>query len=394
MLCDPKGNRTPIDRLKTCRPEPLDDGTFIYFLSKPIISKNEQKASFMIIFSIETSCDDTCISFIQANENKKSKIKVLANLVSSQVELHKEYGGIYPFLAQREHKKNLPLLFEKAKKEAGDPKIDLIALTIGPGLDPCLWAGLDFAKSLSNKLKVPILPVNHLEGHIYASFVESNIDFNKVFPAICLIVSGGHTQLILVKSFGNYEILGETRDDAAGECFDKIGRMLGLGFPGGPAIEKEAEKEIKKETDIEFPRPMINQDNYDFSFSGLKTAVLYFHRKQPSKVKKDFNYTREVCREVQNSIIDVLLSKTVKAAKNYNIKSIILGGGVTANKELRKRFKKKIKNDFPNLNLYLPQLKNSTDNSLMTGLVAYYHYLNRDKGYLKEDFKVNPNLRL
>ena len=347
----------------------------------------------MIIFSIETSCDDTCISFIRVNEKKKSKIKILSNLISSQIELHKEYGGVYPLMAQREHQKNLPLLFEKAKKEAGNPEIDLIAVTVGPGLDPCLWAGVNFAKDLSGKLRVPVFPVNHIEGHIYANFIESNLDFQKVFPAICLVVSGGHTQLILVKDFGNYKILGETRDDAAGECFDKIGRMLGLSYPGGPAIEKESYKEIKNRRGIKLPKPMMFQKNYDFSFSGLKTAVLYDYKKQDLKTQKDKDYIREICYEVQESIIDVLLFKTIKASKDHNVKSIILGGGVTANKELRKKFQEKVSKDLPSINLYFPDAQYSMDNSLMIGLTAYYHWLKSKKSNLK-DIKVNANLRV
>ncbi len=347
----------------------------------------------MIIFSVETSCDDTCVSFIKANEKKKSKIKVLSSLISSQIEIHKEYGGIYPLMAQREHEKNLPILFEKAKKEAGNPKIDLIAVTIGPGLDPCLWTGVNFVQKLSKKLKVPVLPVNHLEGHIFANFIENDLSFDEVFPAICLVVSGGHTQIILVKDFNDYRIIGETRDDAAGECFDKIGRMLGLGYPGGPAIEKESKKEIKKKKGISFPRPMIHQDNYDFSFSGLKTAVLYFHKKQSEKNKKDSDYVREISREVQESVIDVLINKTFKAVEDFDVKSLIIGGGVTANQELRKRFKLKADKDLPALNLYFPQPKYSTDNSLMIGLAAYYRYLDGERGNF-ENLKPKPNLRL
>jgi len=347
----------------------------------------------MIIFSIETSCDDTCVSFIKVNEKKKSKIKILSNLISSQVELHKEYGGIYPLMAQREHQKNLPLLFEKAKKEAGNPSIDLIAVTVGPGLDPCLWAGVNFARDLSKRLEVPISPINHIEGHIYANFIESDLSFKEAFPAICLIVSGGHTQLILVKKFGKYKILGETRDDAAGECFDKIGRTLGLGYPGGPAIEKESQKEIKKRIGIKLPKPMMFQKNYDFSFSGLKTAVLYNYKSQNLKIQKDKDYIREVCYEAQRAIIDVLLFKTIKAVKDYNVKSLILGGGVTANGELRKSFQEKIDNDLPGVNLYLPNIKYSTDNSLMIGLTAYYHWLNGKKPNFGE-ISVDANLRV
>ena len=351
----------------------------------------------MIILAVETSCDDTCIALIEANEKKKSKIKVLSNLISSQVKIHQKYGGIYPFLAKREHQKNLPLLFIKAKKEAGNPKIDLIAVTMGPGLEPCLWVGVNFARDLAQKLNLPILPINHIEAHIYANFVKPNskLNFKNVFPAICLIVSGGHTQLIFIKDFGKYKILGETRDDAAGECFDKIGRMLGVGYPGGPAIEKEAAKikDIKNKMQINLPRPMINQKNYDFSFSGLKTAALYNYKSQKPKIKKSKKYIRGMCLETQQAIIDVLIYKTLKAARNYKVKTVILGGGVIANKKLRRQFKAKIKKELPDINYQLPDIKYCTDNALMIAVTAYYHWLRGEKKSWKE-ITVNANLRI
>jgi len=348
----------------------------------------------MIILAIETSCDDTGIALIKVDSKKKAKIKVLSNIVSSQIEIHKKYGGVYPFLAKREHEKNLPLVFEKAMKQAKNPKIDVVAVTVGPGLEPCLWTGVNFAKKLVKKLKVSMIPINHIEAHIYANFLKPKFDFKKVFPAISLIVSGGHTQIILVKTFGDYKILGETRDDAAGECFDKVARMLGLGYPGGPVIEKKA-KEFKSRTsklEISLPRPMMHQKNYDFSFSGLKTAALYHFKSQKPKVQKSQKYIKSMAHELQQAIIDVLIYKTLKAAKEYNVKSIILGGGVSANKELRKQFKKNIKKELLNVSCYLPDVKYSTDNALMITLTAYYLLKNKDKRWKKTI--VNANLRL
>lgn len=348
----------------------------------------------MIILAIETSCDDTGIALIRADSKKKPKIKVLSNIISSQVEIHKKYGGVYPFLAKREHEKNLPLVFEKAMKQAKNPKIDVIAVTVGPGLEPCLWTGVNFAKKLVKKLKAPMIPINHIEAHIYANFLKPKLDFKKVFPAISLIVSGGHTQIILIKTFGDYKILGETRDDAAGECFDKVARMLGLGYPGGPVIEKKA-KEFKRRTsklEINLPRPMMHQKNYDFSFSGLKTAALYHFKSQKPKIQKSQKYIKSMAHELQQAIIDVLIYKTLKAAKEYNVKSIILGGGVSANKELRKQFKKNIKKELLNVNCYLPDVEHSTDNALMIALTAYYLLKNKDKRWKKTI--VNANLRL
>jgi len=306
----------------------------------------------MIILAIETSCDDTCIALIKVSGKKQPK--VLANIVSSQIEVHRKYGGVYPFLAKREHQKNLPLVFKKAMKQAKNPKIDAVAVTIGPGLEPCLYTGVNFAKDLAKKLKVNLIPVNHIEAHIYANFLKP--DFKNIFPAIVLIVSGGHTQIVLVKDFGKYKILGETRDDAAGECFDKTARMLGLDYPGGPAIQKEAGKFNPKSSKIKInlPRPMLNQKNYDFSFSGLKTAALYHFKSQKPKIRQSEKYIRSMAYELQQAIIDVLIYKTLKAARENKVKSIILGGGVSANKELRKQFKAKIKKDLPGINYYVP----------------------------------------
>ena len=337
----------------------------------------------MIILAIETSCDDTCVAVIKASGKKNPRFEILSNIVSSQVEIHKKWGGIYPALAKREHQKNLPIILKKVLKKT---KIDLVAVTIGPGLEPCLWVGVNFAKSLSRKLNVPIIPVNHVEGHILVNFQFSIFNFQKLFPAVCLVVSGGHTQLILMKNFGSYQILGETRDDAAGECFDKVARILGLGYPGGPAIAAQARKlqttNYKLQTKL--PRPMLNQKNYDFSFSGLKTAVLYNYKKHSKE---------EMAKETQQAIIDVLLKKTIKAAKDYRAKTIILGGGVAANSELRKQFKLKIKNLKLKINFLVPSKQFCTDNAVMTGIAGYYNYL-QGKTKKPAKIKAEANLRI
>ncbi len=316
----------------------------------------------MNILAIETSCDDTCVAVIKAS---KKGFKVLSNIVSSQIEIHKKWGGVYPMLARREHQKNLAPVLAEALEKAKNPKIDLIAVTIGPGLEPCLWVGLNFAKALSYYWNLSLIPVNHIEAHIL-------INQPKDFPALALIVSGGHTQLILVKNIGKYKLLGETRDDAAGECFDKIARILGLGYPGGPAIAKEA----KGKSSITLPRPMINQKNYDFSFSGLKTAVLYKFKKR---------YTRDLAVESQQAIIDVLIKKTLKAARDYRVKAIILGGGVSANKELRRQLKQKAKG----FKLLMPDFKYCTDNAVMTAITAYFK-----KPQDSRKLKPDANLRI
>ena len=324
----------------------------------------------MKILAIETSCDDTAVAVL---EGKGKKIKLLSNIISSQTKLHAQYGGVYPFMAKREHQKNLPLVLEQALKQAKNPKIDAIAVTYGPGLEPCLWQGINFATSLAKELNVPLFPINHIEAHLLANFIDDRGPTSIKWPAIGLVVSGGHTQLILMKKFLDYKILGETRDDAAGECFDKVARILGLGYPGGPAIAKFAENSSPRNRgelfSVKLPRPMIKQRNYEFSFSGLKTAVLYEFQKTPYQNKFGTgraNYIRAMCHEVQQAIIDVLIHKTRKAVMDYQAKTVILGGGVVSNDELRKQFKKAF-------NVLIPPKELCTDNAAMTAITAYFH---------------------
>lgn len=340
----------------------------------------------MLILGIETSCDDTGISLLRKNK----KFEVISNIVSSQVKLHAKYGGVYPFLAKREHKKNLPIVFKRAKKEIDISEVDLIGVTIGPGLEPCLWEGINFAKNLAQKLRKPIVPVNHLEAHTLINFLSLKEKLKNLFPAICLVVSGGHTILFLMERIGNYKLIGETRDDAAGECFDKVARLLGLGYPGGPAIEAEAEKfkVQNSEFKIRLPRPMIYQKNYDFSFAGLKTAVLYDFKKRKRKSK---DYIQEMAKELQQSIIDVLVFKTLRAAREFKAKSITLGGGVVANSELRKQFKEKIEREMPNLKYLTPKPRDCTDNALMVAIAAFF---NRKKIKKPAEIFANPNLKI
>jgi len=375
----------------------------------------------MIILAIETSCDDTCISLIEIPNPKSQipKFKILSNIVSSQVKLHAKYGGVYPFLAKREHQRNLVPVLKKAlikasllnskfqipnsnfqfKIQNALKKIDLIAVTVGPGLEPCLWTGVNFAKALGYFWNLPIIPINHIEAHIFANFAGSNSKLKCLLPAICLVVSGGHTQLILMKDFGRYKILGETRDDAAGEYLDKTARILGLGYPGGPAIAKLASQWESKiqprpgavaKFKIVLPRPMIFQKNYDFSFSGLKTAVLYHYQNQPERIRKSKEYIQAMAFEIQQAMIDVLIRKTIRAAKDYKISSIILSGGVAANQELKKQFKIALKKEIPNSLFLIPNSKLCTDNAVMVAITAYYHWLSKKIGKIK----VNPNLKL
>jgi len=367
----------------------------------------------MKILAIETSCDDTCIAIVEAKGRKKPCFKILSNIVSSQVKIHAKYGGVYPTLAKREHQKNLPLVLKRALNKIKDPKADLIAITVGPGLDPCLWVGVNFAKELAKSLRLPIVPINHIEAHIYANFLNYAAGSRNLFPAVCLVVSGGHTQLILMREHRNYKILGETRDDAAGECFDKIARILGLGYPGGPLIAAEAAKLKTKnyQLKIKLPRPMIYQKNYDFSFSGLKTAVLYNFKSQPERIRKSKKYIQAMCAEAQQAIIDVLIKKTIQAAEDYNAKTIILGGGVAANEELRKQFKETIKSKLPKTYYLKPKTYFCTDNAAMVAVAAYFHWFwgkEKKPKSVKENFalfstfassgssvvEANANLRL
>lgn len=399
-----------------------------YFTLK--IQKNQAIMKTMKILAIETSCDDTGIAILEA---KNHKFNVLANIVASQIEVHKQYGGVFPAMAKREHQRNLvPVLMQaleqskllkisKSKFKISNqipisklkilnkilerepellkhlvpflethqkPDVDLIAVTNGPGLEPCLWVGVNFARALSYIWGIKIIPVNHIESHILVNFLEVESEKLKVikFPALALVVSGGHTQLILVKKVGNYKILGETRDDAAGECFDKCAKIIGLGYPGGPEISRLAQNIIPKNI---FPRPMINTKDYDFSFSGLKTAVLYYWQKNPSADKK------ELSAEVQQAIIDVLLKKTLQAAKDFKVKTIILGGGVSANAELKKQFQEAVNRHCEggarrNLNLIFPKIDHSTDNGLMTAITAYFHA----KKIAWQKLSANANLRI
>lgn len=356
----------------------------------------------MKILSIETSCDETALALIEANGGLKNpRFKILKNLVASQIKIHQPFGGVVPNLAKREHIKNLPILFNSLLKKFTSSRVhelknqpaklvnslinnnffDLIAVTVGPGLEPCLWAGIGFAKDLAKKWNKPLIGVNHLEGHLYSFLLTEklkNQKLNNSFPAIALIVSGGHTILLLMKDLTHYKKLGETRDDAAGEAFDKVARLLNLPYPGGPELEKLAK--YGSSTSIDFPRPMLDQKNYDFSFSGLKTAVLYYLRDQNPKTILKAN----VAASFQQAAIDVLTAKTFRAAREFKAQSILLSGGVANNKALRQTFRKLVqkKTCLPagrKLNFFAPSLEFTTDNASMTAVAAYFGHLKKKK---------------
>lgn len=337
----------------------------------------------MVILGIETSCDETALSLVEASGSLTPwpKFKVLKNLVSSQIDVHREFGGVVPNLAKREHLKNLPLLLEKLKaKRLKLEAVDLFAVTVGPGLEPALWTGINFAVELGKKHKKLVLGVNHLEGHLYSFLLPKkgrglNVEAwrSKIFPAVQLLVSGGHTMLGLMKDLKSWKVLGETRDDAVGEAFDKVARMLELPYPGGPEIQKLAQK--GNSGAIDFPRPMLHEKNFDFSFSGLKTSVLYYLRDHKQVNKAD------VAASFQKAAVDVLTKKTMRAAEDFSAKSVILSGGVAANKELRDELNKSAR--MRNLEFLVAEQTYNTDNAAMIAAAGYINSLRKKKYPLK-----------
>lgn len=337
----------------------------------------------MRILSIETSCDETAVAVVDCRGGLlKPSFDIIASLVFSQIPMHREYGGVVPNIAKREHEKMLPILLEEIKQSVDPSSADMIAVTMGPGLEPALWTGIEFAKALAKKLKKPLFGANHLKGHLYSFLLEHKKEA-KMFPAIGLIVSGGHTTLLLMKSLTDYKKIGETRDDAAGEAFDKAARLMGLPYPGGPEVEKAASKGDPKA--IAFPRPMLDQKNYDMSFAGLKTALLY-HIKGGHKADwKEFNKGQvaepedvsNIAASFQAAVIDCLVGKTMKATREFKAKSVILCGGVAANNALRTTLKNKT--DEAKLTLFAPGMKFNTDNAAMIAAASYIESLSGKK---------------
>lgn len=401
----------------------------------------------MRILSIETSCDESAISIIKAEKSKEKSdenydFEILANIVASQIDIHQEFGGVFPMIAKREHQKALvPLLLKiigneeiasgekdlneeneevKIKKQEKiekiqktlerepelleiflqnidkiqNPNIDLIAVTNGPGLAPALWVGVSFAKALAELWDIKIIAVNHMEGHIFSSMVppsENAFSLPKInFPAISLLVSGGHTEIILVKDWMDYEKIGQTVDDAVGEAFDKCARMLGLPYPGGPQIGKLAqiarENNLQDENIEPFPRPMIHSGDFNFSYSGLKTAVLY--KIQKLKILNlEINNSEElsknqkmiISKEFENAAIEVLISKTKKALIENSASVLIIGGGVANNKYLKEELNKHLLEENIVEKIFIPRMDCSTDNSIMIGITGAMNYFKDGK---------------
>ncbi len=362
----------------------------------------------MKILSIETSCDETAVSLIEATGDfPNAEYQILGNALFSQIDIHREYGGVFPAVAKREHAKTLvpmlqkalnqenntsdilsvekntfaemqallerePGLFEQLKEYAENyvrPDINLIAVTAGPGLEPTLWVGVNFAKALALLWNIPVVGVNHMEGHVLSSVFDSAHLAKLQFPALSLLISGGHTELIKMDDWSNYQKIGQTRDDAVGEAFDKVARLLGLPYPGGPEISRLANeaREANLPPFQKLPRPMLDSNDLDFSFSGLKTAVRY--AVQDKELSQD--EIRSVAREFEDAVTEVLLKKTERAIETNNIKSLILGGGVSANRYIRDTFANFFSREYPDLALYLPDPKLSTDNSIMIALAGH-----------------------
>ena len=331
----------------------------------------------MLILGIETSCDETGIALYDSNKG------LLGHTLHSQIDLHAEYGGVVPELASRDHIRYIiPLINQLLNKTSiAKEAINAIAYTAGPGLSGALLVGSTVGESLSCALGIPSIPVHHLEGHLLAPMLE---DTKPVFPFLALLVSGGHTQIIHVKQIGQYDIVGDTLDDAAGEAFDKTAQLLGLGYPGGAALSKLAESGKPK---YDLPKPMLHSKDFDFSFSGLKTAVLTLVKKQPELTDI---IKANIAASFQESITVVLIYKTLKAMNSLNLNQIVVSGGVGANKQLREKLTKSSQED--NFQLFFPSLEFCTDNGAMIALAGYLrHSLSEKKDYR---FTVMPRWRL
>ena len=326
----------------------------------------------MKILGIETSCDETAAAVIESPSDPVDSVKILSNIVASSQELHIKTGGIIPEKAAREQIKSiLPVIDEAvAPLRRGYEDLDAIAVTYGPGLIGSLLIGVETAKTISYLWKKPLIPVNHLVGHLYANWLELLL---PQFPALGLVVSGGHTDLVLMKNHGKLEWIGGTRDDAAGEAFDKTARLLGLPYPGGPAIAQAAEhlkQKVKDEKLSLFPRPMIKEDNFDFSFSGLKTAVL----KETKNKKFEVKDKERLAAEIQEAIVDVLVNKSIRAIKKYRVKSFLLAGGVAANNRLKEKLARLISAENVPVRLHVPRASYCTDNAIFIATAACFNF--------------------
>ncbi|ADL13578.1 tRNA (adenosine(37)-N6)-threonylcarbamoyltransferase complex transferase subunit TsaD [Acetohalobium arabaticum] len=332
-----------------------------------------------LILGIESSCDETSAAVVKEGR------EVLSNVVASQVDWHRKFGGVVPEIASRKHVELINPVLEQALKEAEVSFEDLsaVAVTYGPGLVGGLLVGIAAAKSIAYAQQIPLLPINHIEGHIYSNFIAHK---DLEAPLVCLTVSGGHTDLLYFKELGTYQILGRTRDDAAGEAFDKVAKVLELGYPGGPIIDSLVGE--GDPTAIDFPRPLLTEDTYDFSFSGLKTAVLNYINNQQQR-GEEINKA-DLAASFQQAVVDVLTARVIKAVKEKKVGKVILAGGVASNSQLKAELEAKLAG--LDVGLYYPPPKLCTDNAAMIASVGYYHYQQGIRG--DYDLNAEPNLRL
>jgi len=345
----------------------------------------------MRILGIESSCDETAAALINISGSLVSgfKIKIESQAVWSQIAVHKQYGGVVPEVAAREH---LKAVLPVVKKVLGKSKtVDLIAVTHGPGLLPALAVGFNTAQAISYVLNKPLVGVNHLEGHLWSFLLNTEKKTKPLLPAVGLIVSGGHTELVLVKGIGKYELLGQTRDDAVGEAFDKVAKMLGLGYPGGPLISNLA-KNVKNGEEITFPQPMLNSGDLDFSFSGLKTAVKYYLQENFKEIAKCSKKDKaRIAAGFQKAVIEILTAKTITAVKKTKAKAVYLGGGVSANFALGEWLAKNLPIE---VKLFKPEPKFTSDNAVMIALAGYFNQKTAKVAGKTKSGDVNPNLSL
>ena len=325
-----------------------------------------------LILGIETSCDETAAAIVEDGK------KIISNVVASQINIHQKYGGVVPEIASRKHMEYIIPVIDKALDESGKKITDLsaIAVTYGPGLIGSLLVGLSVAKAMAYAQNIPLIGINHLEAHIYANLLEHN---EIKPPFVCLIVSGGHTSLVYIRNFGEYKLLGQTKDDAAGEVFDKIAKVLDLGYPGGPITERLAKE--GEPSSIKFPRPLLNDGSYDFSFSGLKTAVIYYIKEL--KEKNKIIPVKDILSSFQQAVVDVLVEKTLRAVLEFKTKQIVLAGGVAANSSLRKEIKEKA--NLLNIKVFHPPTFLCTDNAAMVASAGYYKFKENKNSSLSID---------
>ncbi len=333
----------------------------------------------MKILSIETSCDETSAAVIENGDT------ILSNIVASQINSHKRFGGVVPEIASRHHVEYITLIIEEAMTEANVDfeDLDAVAVTEGPGLVGALLIGVNAAKAIAFAHNLPLIPVNHMAGHIYANQFIQPLEF----PLLALVVSGGHTELVYMKEHGDFEIIGETRDDAAGEAYDKIGRIIDVPYPGGKHIDEMAQ--LGEDT-FNFPRAMINENNYDFSFSGLKSS--FINTVHNAKQKNETLNRNDLATSFQQAVVDILVSKTIRAAKEYEVKQIILAGGVAANSGLRKGLSKAVEEELKEVDLVIPPLSLCGDNAAMIGAAAFLNIENEKETNLA--LNAHPGLSL